>query len=318
LGCTRIAATDKAQGMQSNYAYNNHIVTFQHNCKFSFTYPGSWNCRTTVKWKKETRKGDQIHETHQGAIEGCREHELAVVGELGKGHGRALVIYKGLNAVAGGGVPDAAETVVAPRHDHGSLAIEVDGGDGLGVGRQHAEAPSGPHLPHTHRLVEGSRGEHVAVGAEGDTEGVVGVAGERLDQAGSAAGAEVPDADGAVVGSGGEEAAVGGEGEVGYALSVASNLGDGGEIGGGPNAEELVGGGGGEEAAIRGELDRGYGAAMAGESPAEDVAGGGRSAVGCRRRHCRRSKKGFGLDCLRGFARSGWCHSVSVNGGVTS
>uniref|UniRef100_J3LSD5 DUF834 domain-containing protein n=1 Tax=Oryza brachyantha TaxID=4533 RepID=J3LSD5_ORYBR len=53
---------------------------------------------------------------------------------------------------------------------------------------------------HAHRLVKGARGEHVPVGAEGDAEGVVGVSGQRLHEAGLAAVAEVPDADGAVVG----------------------------------------------------------------------------------------------------------------------
>lgn len=177
--------------------------------------------------------------------------------------------------MAGGGVPNAAEAVVAPGDDHGAVAVEVDGGDGLGVRREHAEAPPGPDLPDADGLVEGARGEHVAVGAEGEAEGVVGVAGERLHEAGLAAAAavaEVPDADGAVVGGGGDEAAVGGEGEVGDALAVARELGDGaGEVGGAPDAEELVGGGRREEAAVGGELDGGHGAAVARQRRAQGV-----------------------------------------------
>ena len=200
-------------------------------------------------------KGNRLRTTNQGAVKRCRKDELAVGGELGKGHRWALVVDEGFDAVTGSRVPDAAEPVVAPRHDHVALAIKVHGGDGLGMGRQHAEALPGPNLPHAHRLVEGPRGEDVAMGAEGDAKGVVGVARERLDKACPAADGEVPDADGAVIGSGGEEAAVGGEGEVGDALSMACELRNGGEIGGRPHAKKLVGGGGGEKAAIRGELD---------------------------------------------------------------
>ena len=67
---------------------------------------------------------------------------------------------------------------------------------------------------YAHRLAEGPGGEDIAMGAEGDAEGVVGVARERLDEAGPSADGEVPDADGAIIGGGGKEAAVGGEREV--------------------------------------------------------------------------------------------------------
>lgn len=167
------------------------------------------------------RRSNQHQATHQGAIQCCSEDKLAVGRELGEGYRWALVVDEGFDAVAGSRVPDATEPVVAARHDHGAIAIEVHSGDGLGVGRQHAEALPGLDLPNAYRLVEGPRGEDVAVGAEGDAESVVGVARERLDEAGPAAGGEVPDADGAVVGGGGEEAAVGGEGEVRDALAVA-------------------------------------------------------------------------------------------------
>jgi hypothetical protein len=73
-----------------------------------------------------------------------------------------------------------------------------DGFRGASSTRRHIRAPS--------RRRTRRRGEDVAMGAEGDAEDVVGVARERLGEAGSSADGEIPDADGAVIRCGGKPA----------------------------------------------------------------------------------------------------------------
>ena len=59
-----------------------------------------------------------------------------------------------LEALAGGGVPNAHEAVVAARHDERAVAVEVHGTHGVRVRRQSSQALARLHVPNAHRLVE--------------------------------------------------------------------------------------------------------------------------------------------------------------------
>ncbi|KOM33524.1 hypothetical protein LR48_Vigan01g308000 [Vigna angularis] len=206
---------------------------------------------------------------YESVVEGANEDELGVGGKLDKGDGRVLVVDKGLDAVASGGVPDSAEAVVAAGDDEGAVAVEVHGGDGVGVGGEDLEALAGLHIPNPNGLVEGAGDDDVRLRVEIDAEDKVSVALQRLYKGPRR---HVPEAEGLVVGGGDEEAGVGGEGEVRHALLVPRVLLHRGEreaVGVGVGVREavgsksLVGGGGGEEAAIGGEFDGGDGAFVA-------------------------------------------------------
>ncbi|KAE8010439.1 hypothetical protein FH972_006810 [Carpinus fangiana] len=190
--------------------------------------------------------------THQSVIQSAHKKILPVGRELHERNGRVLVVDQGLHAMAGTGVPNPAQSIVAAGDDQGTVAIEVDGGDGVGVGGQDLEALGGLDIPDAHGLVEGPGHDDVGLWVEFDAEDVVSVAREGLDER---AGLDVPEAEGLVVGGRDEEARVGGEGEVRDALLVALELLERRECGIGVGqavgAEGLVGGGGGQEAAVR-------------------------------------------------------------------
>ena len=59
-----------------------------------------------------------------------------------------------LEALAGSGVPNAHETVVAARHDERAVAVEVHGTHRVRVCRQGSQAFARLHVPNAHRLVE--------------------------------------------------------------------------------------------------------------------------------------------------------------------
>ena len=86
----------------------------------------------------------------QGVVERGRQDVLAVGRELDEGHGRVVVVDEGLEALAGGGVPDPAQPVVAAGDDQAAVPVEVDGGDGVRVGGQGLQALPRPHVPDTH------------------------------------------------------------------------------------------------------------------------------------------------------------------------
>lgn len=139
---------------------------------------------------------------------------------------------------------------MAPRHDDGAVADEVDGGDGLGVRVDGADAAAALDVPDAHGAVEPpGRDRAVRLRVEVGAKDEVGVALEHADAAvgvgvgglGAAAaaaaagveagedGADVPDAEGAVVGGGAEVERVRGPGDVGHAVGVPPQGGDGGE-----------------------------------------------------------------------------------------
>lgn len=82
--------------------------------------------------------------------------------------------------MASGSVPNPAKAVVATGNDERAVAVEIDGGDGIGMRGKDLETPGGLDVPDPDGLVEGAGDEGVAVGAEGGAEDVVGVAVEGL------------------------------------------------------------------------------------------------------------------------------------------
>jgi len=104
---------------------------------------------------------ERVMRNYESIVEGANENELGVGGKLNKGDGRVLVVDEGLDAVAGGGVPDSAEAVVAAGDDEGAVAVEVDGGDGVGVGGEDLEALAGLDVPNPNGLVEGAGDDDV-------------------------------------------------------------------------------------------------------------------------------------------------------------
>lgn len=193
--------------------------------------------------------------------------------------------------MTGGRVPYPAEPIIAARHDHGPIPIEIDGRDGIGVSRQDSEALTRLDIPDADGLVEGARDEEVGVGVEVEAEGVVGVAPESGERGGRL---EVPEAERLVVGGGGEEAAVGGEGDVRDAMVVPGETvkrggGGGREGGSGVGEDGGVGGGGSEQMAVRGELNGGEGALVADEGLGEGIGFIGRG--GFRGSHIERERE---------------------------
>ena len=129
----------------------------------------------------------------------------------------------------------------------------MDGGDGLRVRVDGADAAAAADVPDAHGAVEPARGDLGAgLRIEVGTEDEVGVALEHADAAigvgvgGLGAGedgADAPDAEGAVVGRGAEVIRVRAPGQVGDALGVAAQVGDDGERGRGEEGDRAVEGG---------------------------------------------------------------------------
>lgn len=67
----------------------------------------------------------------KGVVERGSQDVLAVGAELDKGHGRVVVVYQGLQALARGRVPDATQAVVTGGDYEGTVSIEVDSGHGV-------------------------------------------------------------------------------------------------------------------------------------------------------------------------------------------
>lgn len=190
---------------------------------------------------------------YQSVVQGANENELGVGGKLDKGNRRVVVVDESLHTVAGGGVPDSAEAVVAAGDDEGAVAVEVNGGDRVGVRGENLEALPGLDVPNPNGLVEGTGDDDVGLGVEVDAEDVVGVAVEGLDEGPSG---HVPETEGLVVGGGDQEPGVRREGQVGHALLVPLVLLHRGQrqavgvrvrVREAVRSEGLVGGGGGQE-----------------------------------------------------------------------
>jgi hypothetical protein len=85
-----------------------------------------------------------------------------------------------LEALAGSGVPNTHETVVAARHDERAVAVEVDGTHRIRVRRQSSQAFARLHVPNAHRLVERARSNEIGLRIEIATENIVVVSLEGL------------------------------------------------------------------------------------------------------------------------------------------
>lgn len=109
----------------------------------------------------------------KGVIEGGRKDVLAVRRELHEGNGRVVVVDECLQALTTGRVPDSAEAVVTGWHNERSIAIEVNGRDGIGVCREGLQALSCSDVPNSHRLVEAARHNEITLRVEVAAEDVV-------------------------------------------------------------------------------------------------------------------------------------------------
>lgn len=78
--------------------------------------------------------------------------------------------------MSGAGIPNPTESIITARDNHGAVAIKVNGGDRIGVGRQNLETFSGLNVPNPDSLVKSARDDHIGLRVEVDTEHVIGVA----------------------------------------------------------------------------------------------------------------------------------------------
>lgn len=200
--------------------------------------------------------------TYQGIIEGSNKDELSIRRKLSERNRRRLIINEGLKTSPRIGIPDLAGAVVAGGDDDGSVAVEMNGRYGLGVGvGNRPDGAAGLDVPDAEAPVERAGDDEIRTRVEVDAEDEVGVAAEGLDAV-SGGGEGVPDAEGAVVGGGADVVGVGGPGEVGDAVGVAGEAGAEGEGFGVPDDQGFVEGGGGEEGAVVGELHAGDGSGV--------------------------------------------------------
>lgn len=111
----------------------------------------------------------------------CRCEDVFSVGrEFHKGNWRVVVVDERLQALAARRVPYSTETVVARRHNERSIAVEVNGRDGIRVSGKRFQTLSCSHIPDTYGLVEAAGDNEIALRIEIATEDVIAVAFEGL------------------------------------------------------------------------------------------------------------------------------------------
>lgn len=104
--------------------------------------------------------------------------------------------------------------------------------------RQHPHDTPTPRVPEKHRLVVGTRHQHIALGGEREAVNVI-VMADKRGRVGAAAG-YVPEADAFVVRGGGEGTGIRGPGQGAQAGEVAFVGVQEGEGGGGPEFEGCI------------------------------------------------------------------------------
>lgn len=171
-------------------------------------------------------------------VERRGEDVLAVRGELDERHRRIVVVDERLEALAAGCVPDAAEPVVARRHNQRTVPIEVDRTDRIRVGRQRLQALASPHVPDPHTLVEAAGHNQIALRIEVAAEDVVAVALQRLQTLG---GAQLPQLERFVVAGAHQQPAVARPGHVADAQLVSRDRLLEFAVVGSPNFYQLIG-----------------------------------------------------------------------------
>lgn len=76
----------------------------------------------------------RVRKTYQSVIQSANKKKLAIGRELDEGDRRVLIVDQGLHTMAGPGIPNPTQAVIAAGDDQGAVAVEIYGCDGVGVG----------------------------------------------------------------------------------------------------------------------------------------------------------------------------------------